>query len=120
MSSLVLVKPDAIEHKLLGWCIACFEVFTITDMRLVLMDQKLCAAHYVDHLRKDFYPGLEAFMCSGKTCALALDGDVDLIRKTALNIRRKWSQYVSGPKNLVHSSDSAAAAERELSLWFTP
>ncbi len=118
MSSLVLVKPDAIEHKLLGWCIACFEPFEITDLRMVQMDTKLCAAHYQDHLKKDFYPGLEAFMCSGKVCALALNGDVEAIRKTAMSIRRKWSQYVSGPKNLVHSSDSPVAAARELSLWF--
>ncbi len=118
MSSLVLVKPDAIEHKLLGWCIACFEPFTIADLRLVQMDPKLCAAHYIDHLHKDFYPGLEAFMCSGKTCALALNSEFAVIRKTAMSIRQKWSQYVSGPKNLVHSSDSEAAAARELSLWF--
>ena len=32
MSSLVLIKPDAIEHKLLGWCMACFEHQGIGDI----------------------------------------------------------------------------------------
>ncbi len=120
MSSLVLVKPDAIEYRLLGWCIACFEQFYINDLRLVQMDKNLCAAHYVDHLQKEFYPGLEEFMCSGKTCALSLGGGFEIVRKTAMSIRRKWPQYISGPRNLVHSSDSEEAAERELALWFQP
>jgi len=118
MSSLVLIKPDAIEHKLLGWCMACFEHQGIGDIGLVQMDEELCRKHYVDHLAKDFYPGLQAFMCSAPVCAIAVNGPVDAVRSIAMSIRRQHKQYVSGPRNLVHSSDSILAAERELDIWF--
>ena len=106
MSSLVLIKPDAIEHKLLGWCMACFEHQGIGDIGLVQMDEELCRKHYVDHQAKDFYPGLQAFMCSAPVCAIAVNGPVDAVRSIAMGIRRQHKQYVSGPRNLVHSSDS--------------
>lgn len=118
MSSLVLIKPDAIQHKLLGWCIACFEHQGIGDIGMVQMDEELCRKHYVDHLTKDFYPGLQEFMCSAPVCALAVEGPVDAVRSIAMGIRRHFRQYVSGPRNLVHASDSILAAERELDLWF--
>lgn len=118
MSSLVLIKPDAIEHNLLGWCLACFEHQCIDDLRLVKMDKELCRKHYVDHLAKEFYPNLEEFMCSAPVCAVALKGQTDTIRNIAMGIRRQYKQYVSGPRNLVHSSDSIITAQRELDIWF--
>lgn len=118
MSSLVLIKPDAIQHKLLGRCITCFEYQDISDIGLVQMDEELCRKHYAEHVAKDFYPGLQEFMCSAPVCALALEGPVDVVRNVAMGIRRRFNQYVSGPRNLVHASDSILSAERELDLWF--
>lgn len=118
MSSLVLVKPDAIQHRLLGWCIACFEHEGILELSIVQMDEDLCARHYADHLEKDFYPDLRDFMCSAPLCAVCVDGSVESVRKIAMGIRRHHSQYISGPRNLVHASDSLLAAQRELDIWF--
>ena len=118
MSSLVLVKPDAIKLKLLGWCISCFEHQDIGDIGLVRMDEELCRKHYADHVAKEFYPCLQEFMCSAPVCAIAVNGPVSAIRSIAMGIRRQHAQHVSGPRNLVHSSDSIIAAERELDIWF--
>lgn len=118
MASLVLIKPDAIQHKMLGWCIACFEDFGILDMSLVRMTEGLCDAHYVEHREKAFYPGLKEFMLSGNVCALSLAGNTEAVRKVAMYIREEQKAYVDGPRNLIHASDSILSAQRELDLWF--
>ena len=118
MSSLILIKPDAINHHLLGWCIACFEHLGIDELRIIQMDERLCEQHYADHVNKEFYPGLRDFMCSAPLCAVAVYGAVDSVRSIAMDIRRHHSQYVAGPRNLVHASDSIIAAQRELDIWF--
>ncbi len=122
MKSLVLLKPDAVERRLLGQLLTYFEsnlMFKIVAAKMVTMDANLCRAHYVDHLEKSFYVGLEEFMTSGPTMALMVSGDVAEIRKTAMALRDLFNKdYKGGPRNLVHASDSEAAALRELDLWF--
>lgn len=118
MASLVLIKPDAIQHRLLGWCLAVFENYGIRDIRMTRMDEALCDAHYAEHREKPFYPGLKEFMLSGPVVALAMTGSVQIVRQAAMDIRDNWPDYVDGPRNLVHSSDSILSAEHELDLWF--
>jgi nucleoside-diphosphate kinase len=118
VSSLVLIKPDAIEQKLMGELISDFESFGIAGMYLTTMDEALCAKHYTEHVSKSFYPGLQAFMCSGRVCALAITGNVFKVREVAERIRINMADLVCNPRNLVHASDSTAAAKRELDLWF--
>jgi nucleoside-diphosphate kinase len=122
MKSLVLLKPDAAERRLLGQLLTYFEsnmMFKVVAAKMVTMDVNLCRRHYVDHLAKTFYVGLEQFMTSGPTLALVVEGDVAEIRKTGTALRDLFNKdYKGGPRNLVHASDSPEAAAREVALWF--
>ena len=122
MKSLVLLKPDAVERRLLGQLLTYFEsnlMFKVIAAKMVTMDANLCRQHYVDHLEKPFYVGLEEFMTSGPLLALVIEGDVAEIRKTGQALRSLFNpDYKGGPRNLVHSSDSEESAAREVGLWF--
>lgn len=117
MSSLVLLKPDCVEHKLVAFSLMQFEPFGIEAMLLGDMEYPLCRKHYEEHVDKPFYQGLEDFMLSGPLVALRIAGDWAAIRERAMWIRECRSDLVVNPRNLVHASDSAEAAERELNLW---
>lgn len=120
MKTLVLLKPDAVENKLVGQLLARFEdSFTLTAVKTVRMGGRLCRLHYEEHLSKDFYPKLEEFMTSGPLVAVVLDGDVATIRALGKAMRSEFHpEYAGGPRNLIHASDSEESARREVALWF--
>ncbi|GAA1757425.1 nucleoside-diphosphate kinase [Luedemannella helvata] len=128
--TLVLIKPDAVRRGLVGELIGRFERkgLAIEAMRLRTMDAELADAHYAEHVARDFYPPLKAFMTSGPLVALILSGDqaIDVVRAligvtdgrkaAAGTIRGDLS--LSNRENLVHASDSPDSAKREIALWF--
>ena len=128
--TLVLIKPDAVRRGLVGEIIGRFERKGLTIETLVLrtMDQVLADEHYAEHVAKAFYPPLKEFMTSGPLVAMILSGDqaVDVARvlvgvtdgrkAAAGTIRGDLS--MSNRENLVHASDSAGSAKREIALWF--
>ena len=128
--TLVLLKPDAVQRRLMGQLIARFEAkgFNIVAMKMLKVTPELAKQHYAEHVEKPFYPSLESFITSAPIVALAIDGlDVikvvrDMLGATSgLNaaagtIRGDFSS--SRQMNLVHASDGPEAAQRELSLYF--
>ncbi len=128
--TLILVKPDAVRRGLVGEILGRFERKRLTIEALVYrtMDAALADEHYAEHLDKPFYPGLKEFMTSGPLVAAVLSGDqaIDVVRAlvgatdgrkaAAGTIRGDYS--LSNQQNLVHASDSADSAKREVSLWF--
>jgi nucleoside-diphosphate kinase len=128
--TLVLIKPDAMRRGLVGEIISRFERKGLTIEVMVLrgMSTELARAHYAEHIQKDFYPPLEAFMTGGPLVAMILAGDqaVEVVRRLtgatdgrvaeAGTIRGDLS--LSNRENLVHASDSADSAKREIALWF--
>ena len=128
--SLVLVKPDAIRRGLLGEIISRFERKGLVVEQLVLrtMDAALADRHYADHVEKAFYPPLKDFMTGGPLVAMVLSGDqvIDVVRALvgATDGRKaapgtiRGDLSLSNRENLVHASDSAESAKRELALWF--
>jgi nucleoside-diphosphate kinase len=128
--SLVLVKPDAIRRGLLGEILGRFERKGLVIEALVLrtMDAKLADQHYAEHVDKPFYPPLKEFMTGGPLVAMVVAGDqaVDVIRALvgATDGRKAAAGTIRGDlslsnrENLVHASDSAESAKRELALWF--
>ena len=128
--TLVLLKPDAVRRGLVGTVLDRFER---RGLRIVAMEQRtidgqLADRHYAEHVERDFYPPLRAFITSGPVVALVLEGDqaIDVVRglngatdgrKAAPGtIRGDFS--LSNRENLVHGSDSAESAEREIGIWF--
>jgi nucleoside-diphosphate kinase len=128
--TLVLIKPDAVARGLVGEVISRFERKGLTLSALVLrtMDVDLADQHYADHTGKDFYPALRDFMTGGPLVAGIVSGDqaVQVVRDMvgATDGRKAAAGTIRGDlslsnrENLVHASDSAQSAEREIKLWF--
>jgi nucleoside-diphosphate kinase len=128
--TLVLIKPDAVRRGLVGEVLSRFERKGLTIEAMVQrgMDADLADRHYAEHVTKAFYPPLKDFMTGGPLVALILAGDqaIDVVRTlvgatdgrvaAAGTIRGDLS--LSNRENLVHASDSADSAKREIALWF--
>ena len=128
--TLVLIKPDAVRRGLVGEILGRFERKGLTVVELILrdMDAALADEHYVEHVAKPFYPPLKDFMTGGRLVAVILEGDsaIEVVRglvgatdgrkAAAGTIRGEFS--LSNRENLVHASDSADSAKREIGLWF--
>ncbi len=129
-STLILIKPDAVQRRLIGQIISRFEnkALTIVAMKLIQITPALAQKHYVEHVEKPFYQSLEAFITGAPVVAIVLQG-LDAIRvvremlgaTNGLNaapgtIRGDFSS--SRQMNLVHASDGPEAAKREIGLYF--
>ena len=128
--TLVLIKPDAVRRGLVGNVLSRFESkgLTVVALEQRHIDGEQADRHYAEHVERDFYPPLRAFVTSGPMVALVLEGDEAIEVVRALNgatdgrkaapgtIRGDLS--VSNRENLVHGSDSPESAEREIALWF--
>jgi nucleoside-diphosphate kinase len=128
--TLVLLKPDAIRRGLVGEIIGRYESkgLSIRTMEWRRIDGGFADQHYAEHVEKDFYPPLRDFVTSGPMLAMVLEGDaaIDVVR--ALNGATDGRQAAPGSirgdlslsnrENLVHGSDSAESAKREIALWF--
>ena len=125
-----MVKPDAVRRGLSGEIIARLERrgLVLRGAKLVQVDEELAAAHYAEHRGKDFFARLVAFITSGPTLAVVVEGEsaVATVRSTmgATDPARSAPGTIRGdlglsmPDNLVHGSDSLESAARELALWF--
>ena len=130
--TLVLLKPDCVQRRLVGQIISRFEAkgLTIVAMKLLQVTPELSRKHYAEHVEKPFYPSLESFITSSPVVAMAIDGleAINVVREmlgatnglkaAAGTIRGDYSS--SRQMNLVHASDSEESAKRELALYFEP
>jgi len=128
--TLVLLKPDCIERRLIGEIIGRFENkgLNIIAMKMLRVTPELSKQHYAEHVSKPFYPNLETFITSSPIVALALEGleAIRVIRDMlgATNGLKAAPGTIRGDlsssrqMNLVHASDSEESAVRELSLYF--
>lgn len=128
--TLVLIKPDAMERKLMGEIISIYEKkgLHISALKILKPSIKIAESHYVEHKDKPFFKELVNFITRGEVCALIIEADnaINLVRKIngATNpldadmgsIRGQFA--VSKSENAVHSSDSAESVEREIKIWF--
>lgn len=129
--TLVLLKPDAVERGFVGAILSRFEQkgLRIAAMELRTLDAGTLARHYEEHVGKGFYADLVTFMSRGPVVALAVEGPEDTweIVRTMMgttNPRNAAPGTIRGDfgtlftENLVHGSDSAESAARELSIFF--
>ncbi|MFZ5851575.1 MAG: nucleoside-diphosphate kinase [Actinomycetota bacterium] len=128
--TLVLVKPDGVRRGLVGEVLARLERrgLRVVALQLRTLDRDLAAAHYAEHVGKPFYPGLVDFITSGPLVAAVVEGPravaavravigaTDPVAAAPGSLRGDLALEVG--ENLVHGSDSAAAADREVALFF--
>ncbi len=129
--TLVLLKPDAVERGLVGEIVGRFEAkgLRLAAMELRTLDAATLERHYEEHVGKGFYADLVAFMSRGPVVAMAVEGPADtweIVRSMmgATNPRSAAPGTIRGDfgtemtENLVHGSDSAESAARELGIFF--
>ncbi len=129
--TLVLLKPDAVERGLVGEIIGRLERkgLRIAAMELRTLDADTLGRHYEEHKGKGFYADLVSFMSRGPVVSLAVEGPDDtweIVRSMmgATNPRAAAPGTIRGDlgtlftENLIHGSDSAESAARELSIFF--
>lgn len=129
-TTLVLLKPDAVQRGLIGEIVNRLEKtgLKIAGMKLMQVSQELANEHYGEHVGKPFFEGLVSFITSGPIVAMAVQGNgaVGIVRKTmgATNPAESPPGTVRGDygidigRNLVHGSDSVESAKREVALFF--
>ncbi len=129
--TLVLIKPDAVDRHLIGEIIARIERkgLTIAALELRHVSEELAGRHYAEHEGKPFFGSLLEFITSGPVVAAIVEGPravaafrqlaggTDPVDKaTPGTIRGDFG--LETQFNLVHGSDSADSAKREIELWF--
>ncbi|MFM7836077.1 MAG: nucleoside-diphosphate kinase, partial [Planctomycetaceae bacterium] len=74
--TLILIKPDAVQRRLIGRVITRIEDkgLSIIGLKLLHVTPEISRLHYAEHVSKPFYPELESFITSGPLVALAVEG----------------------------------------------
>jgi nucleoside-diphosphate kinase len=128
--TFVMIKPDGIQRELIGEIISRFEKkgLKLVALKLMKLDRPLAERQYAVHKGKFFYDKLIEFICSGPVVAMVWEADNAilvsrmLVGSTAPNeappgtIRGDF--IINTGFNVIHSSDSAEAAEKEINLFF--
>lgn len=128
--TLVLVKPDGVRRGLVGEVLSRIERkgLRIVAMDMRTLDRDTAQAHYLEHAEKPFYGSLVDFITSSPLVAVvvagpraieafrALAGATDPVRAAPGTIRGDHALEVQ--ENIVHGSDSADSAEREIKIFF--
>jgi nucleoside-diphosphate kinase len=128
--TLIVIKPDGVRRGVTGEILARFERrgFQIAALKMLTVPRAMAEEHYAEHRGKPFFPSLCDFIISAPVVAMALEapnaivlsrkmiGDLDPLDAEPGSIRADLT--VDKQKNLIHGSDSPAAAARELKLWF--
>ncbi|MFA7235971.1 MAG: nucleoside-diphosphate kinase [Phycisphaeraceae bacterium] len=130
-TTLIILKPDAVQRGLCGEVLSRFERkgLKIVGGKFMQVPETLAKKHYAEHDGKPFFGDLLSFITTGPVLVLAVRGPsaVDVCRKLIGKTNGceaepgtiRGDYGVSKATNLVHGSDSAASAEREVAMWFT-
>lgn len=132
--TLVLVKPDGVRRNLVGAIISRIEAknYRVVALKMMSADRALLEKHYAEHAGKPFFEPLVEFMSSGPIVALVVSGN--RVIEGFRSLAGATDPTVAAPgtirgdlagdagtkvvQNLVHGSDSAESAAREIALFF--
>jgi nucleoside-diphosphate kinase len=129
--TLFIVKPDGVARGLIGEIIGRLEAkqlrIVAADLRTI--DTATAERHYAEHKGKDYYDKLVEFITQGPVLVVIVEGPEDtwqVVRGLmgATNAKDAAPGTIRGDlaighrENLVHGSDSAASAQREIEIFF--
>ena len=127
----MLIKPDGVQRRVVGEIIGRIESkgLTLAALELKHVNEALARAHYAEHESKPFFGSLVEFITSGPVVAAILEGPraIAAFRQLAGGtdpVEKATPGTIRGDLgletqfNLVHGSDSAESAAREIALWF--
>lgn len=130
--TLVFVKPDGVQRRLVGEILARFERkgLKIVGLKMMQVSRELAETHYAEHKGKPFYESLVGFVTSGPIVCACLEGfrAISVVRQMmgktfgfeAAPGTIRGDYGISNQFNLIHGSDSPESAEREIALYFSP
>jgi nucleoside-diphosphate kinase len=129
--TLVIAKPDAVERGLVGEIIARFERkgLTLVAAELRHIDRETAGRHYAEHEGKPFYEDLVGFITRSAAMLMVVEGPEETwqivrLMMGATNSAEADPGTIRGDlsaqftENLVHGSDSAESADREIGIFF--
>lgn len=129
--TLSIIKPDAVGKNVVGAIYTRFEKagLKVVAARMMHLSQAQAEAFYGEHKARPFFKALVDFMISGPVMVQALEGENAVAKNRELmgatdpkkadqgTIRADFAASID--ENAVHGSDSATAAARELSFFFS-
>lgn len=129
--TLVICKPDAVERGLTGEIIARLERkgLRMVAGSLRTIDEETAGRHYEEHKGKGFYGELVAFITGSPSMVLVVEGP-DETWKIVRTLMGPTNPADAAPgtirgdlgtiltENLIHGSDSAESAVREIGIFF--
>jgi nucleoside-diphosphate kinase len=131
-TTLVLLKPDALEKRIVGQVTARFEAagLRIRGMKMFRFEDALLREHYAHIASKPFFPEVQEFMQKTPVIAMALEGAGAVNRVRELlgptDSKKAAKGTIRGDfgldvmVNVAHASDSAETAAVELKRFFQP
>lgn len=128
--TLVMAKPDAWRRGLVGEIIGRIErkQLRIVAVRSIQISKELAERHYEEHKGKPFYDDLVSAITSGTAVVMVVEGreavgvvrtligSTDPAAAAPGTIRGDLGLEIT--ENLVHGSDSAVSAAREIEIFF--
>lgn len=128
--TFVIIKPDAVAAGHVGAIVSRYEDagLRLAAMEFRRIEPEFADLHYSEHVEREYYPPLRAFMTEGPLIAMVLEGDDAVARVRALHgatdpakadpgtVRADFAESVR--RNAVHASDSPVSAAQEIALWF--
>lgn len=128
--TFIMVKPDGVQRNLIGEIVTRFEKkgFKLVGSKLMSVGQALAEEHYGEHKERPFFGELVGFITSSPVFAMVWEGEN--VIATARGMMGKTNPADAAPgtirgdfgvsvgMNIIHGSDSAESAQREINLWF--
>ncbi|BFG21628.1 nucleoside diphosphate kinase 1 [Prunus yedoensis var. nudiflora] len=128
--TFIMIKPDGVQRGLVGDIISRFEKkgFYLKGLKFINVDRPFAEKHYEDLSAKPFFSGLVDYIISGPVVAMIWEGKNVVLtgRKIigATNPAESAPGTIRGDyaieigRNIIHGSDSAESARKEIALWF--
>ena len=129
--TFIICKPDAVERGLVGEILARFERrnLSLAAIEMRTIDEATAKQHYAEHDGKPFFADLVSFITRGPAVMAVVEGPGDtwkVVRTMmgATNPKESAPGTIRGDlgilftENLIHGSDSADSAIREIGLFF--
>jgi nucleoside-diphosphate kinase len=128
--TLSIVKPDGVQKNLIGEVIKRFEDhgLKVIALKMISMDKREAEGFYAVHQDKPFFESLTAFMSSGPSVVMVLEGDGAISKTRELmgatnpkeakegTLRRQFATNIE--RNIVHGSDGPDTAAFEIKYFF--
>ena len=128
--TFIAIKPDGVRRNLIGKVITRFEEkgYKIIGLKLLMATEEMAKKHYAEHEGKPFYPRLLRYITSGPIVAMVVEGNNVIAEARKLMGATKpenaevgtigFDFAIQQEFNIVHGSDCAESAEREIAIYF--